>query len=209
MHGIACCLVRRLTVAVFATSWVNFPQAIEAASNEPDAEKAKLYSNRCAALLAQNSDSFPAALSDAEACVALDPSWAKGYFRKGSALKQLDRLEEAREVFLQGQALQPDNADIEKALKEVEELLLRREIERDTADSPDKDKFDALIDWLLEGGAEFPDLYMKRYSENYRGVHCKRNIPNDTVIVRIPKSYLITVEMGKACPIGRKMVAGR
>lgn len=160
-------------------------------------------------MLAQNSDSFAAALSDAEACVALDPSWAKGYFRKGSALKQLDRLDEARAVFLQGQALQPDNTDIEKALKEVDELLLKREIEQDTADSPDKDKFDTLVDWLLEGDAQFPDLYMKRYSENYRGVHCKRNIPNDTPIVMIPKRYLITVEMGKACPIGRKMVAGR
>lgn len=37
--------------------------------------------------------------------------------------------------------------------------------------SPDKDKFSELIEWLLRGGSEFPDLYMKRYSENNRGMH--------------------------------------
>lgn len=47
------------------------------------------------------------------------------------------------------------------------------------------------------------------FNASTAGAHCKRNIPNDTVIMRIPKQYLITVEMGKACPIGRKMVAGR
>jgi hypothetical protein len=35
--------------------------------------------------------------------------------------------------------------------------------------SPDSDKFDVLITWLKDGGAEFPLLYMKRYSENNRG----------------------------------------
>src|SRR3546814_567028 len=75
--------------------------------------------------------------------------------------------------------------------------------------SPDKDKFSALIEWLLQGGSEFPDLYMKRYSENNRGAHCKTHIPGDKVVMRIPKQYLINVAMGKACPIGRKMITGR
>ena len=41
------------------------------------------------------------------------------------------------------------------------------------------------------------------------GVHCKTNIPDDTLIMRIPQQYLITVEMGKDTPIGRKMVQGK
>ena len=41
----------------------------------------------------------------------------------------------------------------------------------------EEDKFDALNTWLLENGAEFPHLYMKRYSEGYRGVHIRVTVP--------------------------------
>ena len=47
----------------------------------------------------------------------------------------------------------------------------------------DKDKFELLEQWLRtpteeeSSVAEFPLLYMKRYSENNRGVHCRVNIP--------------------------------
>ena len=37
----------------------------------------------------------------------------------------------------------------------------------------EEDKFEALERWLTENGAVFPLLYMKRYSENYRGVHIR------------------------------------
>jgi hypothetical protein len=37
----------------------------------------------------------------------------------------------------------------------------------------EEDKFEALERWLKENGAVFPLLYMKRYSENYRGVHIR------------------------------------
>jgi len=46
-----------------------------------------------------------------------------------------------------------------------------------------QDKFQLLEDWLLTPTADdstvarFPLLYMKRYSENNRGVHCRVEIP--------------------------------
>ena len=53
-------------------------------------------------------------------------------------------------------------------------------------DDGEKDKFQLLEEWLRtpigDSGreatvAEFPLLYMKRYSENNRGVHCVVDIP--------------------------------
>lgn len=43
-------------------------------------------------------------------------------------------------------------------------------------------------------------------SKEMRGVHAKGAIPPQTVIVSIPKSCLITVEMGQGTPIGRKIL---
>ena len=40
----------------------------------------------------------------------------------------------------------------------------------------EEDKFDALNKWLIDNGAHFPLLYMKRYSENYRGVHIRATV---------------------------------
>ena len=42
-------------------------------------------------------------------------------------------------------------------------------------------------------------------SEN-RGVHARTHIPPNTTCVKIPRSCLITVEMGQATPIGRKIL---
>ncbi len=41
----------------------------------------------------------------------------------------------------------------------------------------EEDKFNQLNEWLLANGANFPLLYMKRYSENYRGVHIRSTVP--------------------------------
>ena len=43
-------------------------------------------------------------------------------------------------------------------------------------------------------------------SKEMRGVHAKTTIPPQTICVSIPKSCLITVEMGQATPIGRKIL---
>ena len=40
----------------------------------------------------------------------------------------------------------------------------------------EEDKFEALERWLKDNGASFPHLYMKRYSENYRGVHVRTTL---------------------------------
>ena len=58
------------------------------------------YSNRAAAYM--TADSISKALRDAEKCVALAPTWAKGYSRLGAAQHGLKRLDAAINSFKKG-----------------------------------------------------------------------------------------------------------
>ena len=42
-------------------------------------------------------------------------------------------------------------------------------------------------EWLDEGGAKFPNLYFKKYSDNERGVHTKKPIPANMEIIYLPE----------------------
>jgi tetratricopeptide (TPR) repeat protein len=86
-----------------------------------------------------------------------------------------------------------------------------------TASKPkQEDKFTALEDWLTTAGAlgssSFPLLYMRAYGQDpatsdNRGVHARANIPAEREIMAIGREFLITVEMGREFPVGRKLTA--
>ena len=70
------------------------------------------------------------------------------------------------------------------------------------------DHFEAFQKWLLDNGAEFPDLYLKRYTDNMRGVHASRPIESYSTVVAIPLKCLITDHMGRTeTELGRLMFA--
>lgn len=62
-----------------------FTQAIECNPNDH-----VFFSNRSGSYL--NAGKYTNALEDAEACVKLNPVWARGYQRKGTALFYLNRI---------------------------------------------------------------------------------------------------------------------
>jgi histone-lysine N-methyltransferase SETD3 len=68
------------------------------------------------------------------------------------------------------------------------------------------DKFDIFEKWLLDAGAKFPKLELQDYGNEVRGCHATQSIAHDEVIVEIPINCLITVEMGKATDIGKKII---
>jgi len=80
----------------------------------------RCYSNRCAAYctLKNNLDQ---ALADAEKCVELMPSWAKGYLRVCEALKLMKRAGEAKPWLEKGMEVvsAEDRDSLDKNLKEV------------------------------------------------------------------------------------------
>jgi len=67
-----------------------------------------LYSNRSAAHL--SSGKGQEALDDAQKCIDLEPTWAKGYGRKGAALHMLKQYDEAISSFDEGLKLESDNS---------------------------------------------------------------------------------------------------
>merc|ERR1719163_2223399 len=66
------------------------------------------YSNRAAAYMAL--EAYEKALGDADECIRLQPTWAKGYSRRGAALFRMDKLGPARDAFEKGLELDPENA---------------------------------------------------------------------------------------------------
>lgn len=63
------------------------------------------------------------ALDDAEAALRLDPGFAKALFRKALALEGLQQKESALTVMIQAQKLQPQDAQIQKAVARLRHVM--------------------------------------------------------------------------------------
>jgi histone-lysine N-methyltransferase SETD3 len=182
----------------------DFDRAIASYSKglELDPNHAILYSNRSAALIEKHK--FEEALADAEKAIILNPSYLKAYHRKATSLLELGRPEDSLQVIQTALLLDPSSQDFDEVRESAS-----KEIEANSVlplTHPERVKFEKLVTWLLEGGSKFPKLQMRFYSEDYRGVHSTCFVNKDELILFIPKSHIITLEMAKASPIGKKMV---
>ena len=100
----------------------DFPEAIEyftKAIEASDAPNHVLYSNRsaCHTSLHQYSE----ALKDAEECVKINPTWAKGYNRVGAAEFGLAKYNEAASAYSKALELDPSNAMAKDGLQSAKE----------------------------------------------------------------------------------------
>lgn len=93
-----------------------FTQAIECNPNDH-----VFYSNRSGSYL--NAGKYQEALQDAETCVKMNPSWARGYQRKGTALFYLDKIDEAIATYKEGLTHDPENQQLKNDLKSAEQKL--------------------------------------------------------------------------------------
>jgi histone-lysine N-methyltransferase SETD3 len=66
-------------------------------------------------------------------------------------------------------------------------------------------KFEVFLEWLVSNGAHFPDLYLKCYKSNVRGVHTRSAVPPSTQIMAIPLKCLITDATARATATGAKL----
>lgn len=71
----------------------------------------------------------------------------------------------------------------------------------------EKERFEAMFDWMTENGANFDKLKLRYYAPDYRGVHAARDIKKGETILYVPKHEIITLEMAFASPIGSQMFA--
>lgn len=110
----------------------DFEKAIDLFTKAIDASPTPnhvLFSNRSAAqALLKN---FGQALSDAKECVKVNPSWAKGYNRVGSAEFGLGNLEEAADAYQKALELDPSNAMAKEGLDAVGQALAHRNSQPD------------------------------------------------------------------------------
>lgn len=72
-------------------------------------------------------------------------------------------------------------------------------------DAREADRWFRLEEWLRAGGARFPDLYLRYYSQDHRGVHAAKDIPKDATVLYVPHSHLMTTELAKTSDIGRRI----
>jgi len=81
-----------------------YPEAIEqyTESINRDPTNAKVYSNRCACYT--KLQAFNEASKDAEKCIELEPTWSKGYTRKGHVEFFTKQYDKALETYRAGPA---------------------------------------------------------------------------------------------------------
>lgn len=108
-----------------AVKAAQYPEAIqeysEALLRNPDDDMfcSRVYSNRslCYTKLVE----IPHALKDAEAVIKCDPTFAKGYLKRGNALLTLKRENEAIESFNEALKLEAGNAEAREGLNKAKQ----------------------------------------------------------------------------------------
>ncbi|XP_076942973.1 uncharacterized protein LOC143613028 [Bidens hawaiensis] len=84
-----------------------------------DPSDATLFSNRSLSWMRLGQPDC--ALTDAHACRELRPNWQKAWYREGSALRLLQKFDEAANAFYEGVKLDPENMELVHAFREAVE----------------------------------------------------------------------------------------
>ncbi len=91
-----------------------------------------------------------------------------------------------------------DTASLSVASQEEKQLEeAKPEVDKEQEDNL---KFVRFRKWMEDNGCIFPNLVLKKYSSNYRGVHVSSPgsvVSEGSVILHIPHAMLITVELAK------------
>jgi stress-induced-phosphoprotein 1 len=102
-----------------AVSAGKYQEAIDLYTQAIDLEPSNhvFYSNRSAAHM--NMNNAQKALEDANKCISIKPDWVKGYSRKGAALHELGKYEDAEQAFNEGLKIDPNNTPCKDGLGNV------------------------------------------------------------------------------------------
>jgi len=92
-----------------------------------DGTDVTFYSNRSACYAALGR--WQEAAEDGRQCIITDKNFVKGYFRQALALQNLGNLDGALDSVKRGLGIDPQNADLKKMSKEIEEAQRQKRIE--------------------------------------------------------------------------------
>nr|XP_043610183.1 hsp70-Hsp90 organizing protein 2 isoform X2 [Erigeron canadensis] len=94
--------------------------AIYTQAIKKDPSNPTLFSNRAAAFL--NLVKLQKALADAETTISLNPTWEKGYFRKGCVLEAMERYDDALDAFNIASQHNPQSTEVSRKIKRLTQL---------------------------------------------------------------------------------------
>ncbi|CAI5724633.1 unnamed protein product [Peronospora destructor] len=114
---------------------VLYTRAIAVNESDPLHQQHIFFANRSAARCSMGK--ADQALEDAEASVALDATYAKGFFRKAQALVKLGRFREALVVLDNAKTLEPSNKSMMTLYTKVQELA-KKQKETPSTSAPKK-----------------------------------------------------------------------
>ena len=68
-----------------------------------------------------------------------------------------------------------------------------------------KDLFLKLTSWLKENGSEFPNLEIKHYNENFRGITMNKNVYKGNTILNVPHKCIMTTLKAQNSIVGKEL----
>lgn len=102
----------------------DYPGAVreyaDAIARDPDNVHlvSRVLSNRANAYTLMNENVL--ALQDCDECIRLDPSWIKGYLRRGHLLNLLEQWDDARDVYIKALEIDPHSYNARTGLEKAE-----------------------------------------------------------------------------------------
>ncbi|CAD8077509.1 unnamed protein product [Paramecium sonneborni] len=157
------------------------------------------YNNRSQAYFYM--DDLELALQDCNRALYLNPNYIKALINKAQILYEMGYIQDAIQCL---QQTDNQSTEIEKQLNYYKSLALQSQI-----DSGELDRQKRLLEWLKSGQAHFPKIKIECYAEDYRGVNARKPINSKEVILFVPKSHMITLEMAKETPVAKKIIQYR
>lgn len=164
------------------------------------------FSNRAQAHITMGN--FSEAIADCDIALKIDQQFIKAYFRKALAINQMTQLPDSQTqtIALLEKVIEMDPENSEA----VSMLAFAKQELKDDSHVPvaeEKERFEALFEWMRQDGATFDKLKLRYYGPDYRGVHAARDIKQGETILFVPRKEIITLEMAIESPIGQLMNA--
>ncbi|CAD8063827.1 unnamed protein product [Paramecium primaurelia] len=157
------------------------------------------YNNRAQAYF--YTDELELALEDCNKALQLNPNYVKAITNKAQVLYEMGYLQQAIECL---QSINNHTPESQILFNQYQSLSLKNIL-----DQVELERQKRLLEWLKQGKALFPKIKIECYTDTYRGVNAKQTINAKELILFIPKSHMITLEMTKEIPVAKKMIQYR
>ena len=141
---------------------------------------------------------YTLALKDALKTIQIDKKYQKGYYIASLAYLEMYDIEKAESIITDKTKI--DNPRLLYLLEKT-----KKEIQRKCLKFKSYSKFIYFLQVLYKNDSFFPKLEIQFYSDDSRGIIAKSAIQKKEIIMTIPKSCLISLEVAASTPLGKSI----